>query len=107
MKFYKLDYYGVQDIALKWFQSYLSHRQQAVKIGQCFSDFQTISCGVPQGSALDVLIFLLYVDDLHISSTKVKLFLFVDDTCLFHTCKDVNVLQNSLNDSLNNSLIIC
>ena len=97
MKFYKLDYYGVWGIALELFQSYLSHRQQAVKIGQCFSDFQTISCGVPQGSsALAPLIFLLCVNDLHISSPKVKFLLFVDDTFLFHTSKHINIIQNDL-----------
>ena len=67
-----------------------------------FSDFPTISCGVPQGRVFSSLLFLLYVNDFHISSPKVILLLFADDFCLFHSSKNINILPNDLNDSLNN-----
>ena len=51
---------------------------------------------------LGSLFFLLYVNDLHISSPKVKLLLFADDKCLFLSSKDINILKNDLNDSLKN-----
>lgn len=51
---------------------------------------------------LGPLFFLLYVNDLHISSPKVKLVLFADDKCLFLSSKDINILKNDLNDSLKN-----
>ena len=72
-----------------------------MKIRQRFSNFQTISCGSPQGNVLGLL-FSLYIKNLHISSAKVKLLFLVVETCLLHSSKDINILQNDLHDSLNN-----
>ena len=59
----KLEYYGVRDIPLKWFKSYLQNRQQSVKTNSNISDFQIIICGVPQGSVLGLVLFLIYIND--------------------------------------------
>ena len=55
----KLNFYGIRGVAHKWFTSYLSERKQKVKIGDVFSNSESIRCGVPQGSVLGPLLFLM------------------------------------------------
>ena len=61
-------------------KSYLSDRKQIVKFYEYRSSMKTISCGVPQGSVLGPLLFLLYVNDIHRSSTLLSFILFADDS---------------------------
>ena len=74
--------YGVRGITLDWFRSYLLNRTQYVKIGDVESQPLNIICGIPQGSTLGPLLFLLYINDLPNSSTKLSFRLFADDTML-------------------------
>ena len=62
--FAKLEHYGIRDVALKWIKSNFSCRQQFVQFNVACSTTQTIKCGVPQGSILGPLFFLLYINDL-------------------------------------------
>ena len=85
---------------LDWFRSYLSERKQFVCIGECKSELQTVSCGVPQGSVLGPLLFLAYINDIHscIPDSTVKLF--ADDTNLFVYGKTLSEAYYKANQSL-------
>ena len=81
--FTKLEDYGIRDVALQWIKSYFSCRQKFVQINQTCSSMQTIKCGVPQGSTLGPLFFILYINDLPKASKLTELLLFADDTSIF------------------------
>jgi hypothetical protein len=78
----KLQFYGVRGVALDWFQSYLFNRQQYTVINDCKSNLRNISHGVPQGSILGPLLFLIFINDLPNSSNLFKYILFADDSTL-------------------------
>ena len=79
----KLYHYGIRDNTLHWFQSYLTERQQFVTYNGVSSNKKTIKCGVPQGSILSPLLFLVFNDDLYHVSNKSIPILFADNTNLF------------------------
>ena len=85
----KLKAVGV--VSTDWFQSYLSGRQQLVSVGGKESSFLDVTCGVPQGSILGPLLFLLYVNDMHIS-VYCRLALYADDSALIFSHTDVHVI---------------
>ena len=96
----KLHYYGIRNNSLLWFKSYLSNRTQYTEIGDVLSDVGFINCGVPQGSVLGPLLFLLYINDITESSQILKFFLFADDTTLFYSDKTNPETENLLNTEL-------
>ena len=86
---YKLDHYGIRGPANNLLKSYLSNRKQFVKIGKHKSKLKNITCGVPQGSVLGPLLFILYINDLHKACTTGNTRIFADDTNIFFKCKDI------------------
>ena len=97
----KLHHYGIRGSALKWFQSYLSDRQQYVTYNGEESSKKGINCGVPQGSILGPLLFIIYINDLSNVCQHMMSLLFADDTNLFQRGKDVIQLQQEVEADLN------
>ena len=85
----KLNYHGFRGIVNQWFSSYLSNRTQTTEIGSHISAKRNINCGVPQGSVLGPLLFLLYINDMQYCSSKLQFFLFADDLNALYPQKDL------------------
>jgi len=81
----KLEYYGIRGSQLKWFASYLDNRTQKVLCNGALSKFALIKYGVPQGSNLGPILFLLYINDLALISPTLFFILFADDTNVFYS----------------------
>ena len=92
----KLEYVGVRGQTLEWFKSYLSNRSQVVFINGVLSEHEQIKCGVPQGSILGPLLFLIYINDLSsiidIATTR----MYADDTNLTFTACNIPELQEQM-----------
>ena len=93
----KLEHYGIRDNILKWFQSYLSDRKQYVSINGTSSQLLNITCGVPQGSVLGPLLFLLYINDLPNVSEILEFSLFADDTNIYLESESLQTLALIIN----------
>ena len=97
---YKLNHYGFRGVALEWLKSYLTDRKQFVRYQMHDSGHKTIQCGVPQGSILGPLLFILYINDIVNATSLFDVFLFADDTTLLYSHPDIA----SQNDIINNEL---
>ena len=96
----KLHKYGIRGIAHAWFSSYLQNRSQYVVFDNVNSDKLNIVCGVPQGSILGPLLFLIYINDLENVSQKVIPVMYADDTNLFMSGTNVSDMSLIVNDEL-------
>ena len=87
---YKLSHYGVNDSALKLLGSYLSNRKQYVNYRNCSSELTPLHVSVPQGSILGPLLFIIYVNDISMSSNIFKFTMYADDITLSTTIDSTN-----------------
>ncbi len=98
---HKLEHYGFRGIVLEWFKSYLKNRNQFVRYQSCDSDMKYITCGVPQGSILGPLLFILYVNDIVATTSLFDIILFADDTTLLYSDPDIASKMDTINNELN------
>ena len=96
----KLTYYGFRGKSLNLIKSFLNNRKQFVSINGFESSKLNITCGVPQGSTLGPLLFLIYLNDLRFCLNKFSSNHFADDTCLIYASKKVKTLETDLNTDL-------
>ena len=88
----KLEYYRIREEELKFFRSYLHNRRQCCIVNSHQSSFQTVLCGVPQGSILGPLLFIIYMNDLPKSIENGYVTMYADDTessTVVNTCNDI------------------
>lgn len=90
----KLAHYGIRGHALNFFKSYLYNRKQFVHCNSVNSKTQSVSCGVPQGSVLGPILFLIYVNDMANCIKETNIRLFADDTAAFKSGKNLRNLMD-------------
>ena len=92
--------YGVSGNELAWFTSYLQDRRQLSKINGVSSRIEKIHCGVPQGSCLGYLLFIVYINDLPFCLERFQVTIYADDTSISFTARNVNDLNLTMNKEL-------
>ena len=93
-------HYGVQQRELAWFRSYLCNRKQFFRVNGVSSKIEGIDVGVPQGSYLGPLLFLIYINDLPQAVQNSAVSIYADDTSLCYQSSDINVLNEAINNDL-------
>ena len=93
----KLEHYGVRGLANDWFRSYLTNRKQYVSINGFDSALKDMKYGVPQGSVLGPLLFLIYINDLHMAVKFSVTHHFADDTNFLYVSKSLKKIQKYMN----------
>ena len=89
----KIKHLGITDLAYKLWQSYLLNCQQYVTFKNCRSDLKVINNGVPQGSILGPILFLIYINDFPNANTLFNIIMYADDTSIFCCLEDIHSSQ--------------
>ena len=98
----KLSRYGASDMELQWLTDYLFLCKQIVHFNGVLSEPNPINTGVPQGSILGPLLFLIFFNDVHSSLCHCKILTYADDTVIFTSSNDIDAIQDSLSQDLEN-----
>lgn len=102
-----LDAIGIRGPALSWFMNYLENRHILVKIGSTYSIRMSCDTGVPQGSILGPMLYLIYVNSMINSVGNCQAYMYADDTVLLSSHKDLKVAESNLQQDFNNILKWC
>ena len=92
----KLDHYGFRGIFLDFMMQFIQDRRYFVNVNGLNSDIRNVNIGVPQGSTLGPLLFLIYVTDMKNSSSLLKFIQFADDTTILFSCSNFELLKTTL-----------
>ena len=96
----KLRVYGLAGKEINWFQSYLDNRKQCCKVNGHVSKLDNINFGVPQGSCLGPLLFLIYINDLPLALDSSNVNMYADDTSIYYSSKSISSINNAVNKDL-------
>ena len=97
---HKLQHYGVRGHSLTWFKNYLTTRSQRVQYGKELSSSLPIDFGIPQGSLLGPLQFVIYINDLPKCLMQSKISMYADDTVICYSGSHVNAIRENLQEDL-------
>ena len=98
----KLSYYGIRGTSLNWFYNYLTGRKQYVTIQNKSSTCTSVVTGVPQGSILGPLLFIIYINDISFSSKTGNILLFADDASILYRDKNKSALEKNIETDIKN-----
>ena len=104
---FKLYQKGVRGRLLLWISDYLANRKGRVKLNDCSSNLMNLECGVPQGSVLSTLLFILYIDDVRSEVEKCEISIFADDIAIWIVENDFKNAIKLINEDLNRIFIWC
>lgn len=97
----KLSHYGLSAVVLNWFKSYLSERKQFTKLNDTISVTSEVASGVPQGSVLGPILYLIYINDIGSNNLFSNILMFADDSVLITSSTNIQTVCHQIEQDLN------